>query len=213
MNAVDVKAGDVGVQPAGSEHADAGSIRPQKLDAAAIGAKFAELKSSPRGLSSNGAKARLAKDGPNAIVAKEEPLSHKLFGYFWGPIPWMIDAAALISFARQDWADFGVVFGLLIYNAAVGFWQDAKAVSALAALRKGLALKARALRDGKWEGVDAADLVVGDMTNVTAGVIVPADLLLTGGSYLSIDQAALTGESMPVGKAVGDVAYSGSIAK
>ena len=146
-------------------------------------------------------------------MAKEEPLWHKLFGYFWGPIPWMIEAAALISLARQDWADFGVVFGLLIYNAAVGFWQDAKAASALAALRKGLALKARALRDGKWENVDAADLVVGDITDVTAGVIVPADLLLTGGSYLSIDQAALTGESMPVGKAIGDAAYSGSIAK
>ena len=125
----------------------------------------------------------------------------------------MIETAALISLARRDWADFIVVFGLLIYNAAVGFWQDARAASALAALRKGLALKARVLRDGKWESVDAADLVVGDMTDVTAGAIVPADLLLTGGAYLSIDQAALTGESLPVGKAVGDVAYSGSIAK
>ncbi len=193
--------------------ADSGSTRSQKLDAAAIAAKFAELKSSPNGLSSGEAGARLAKDGPNAIVAKEEPLWHKLFAYFWGPIPWMIEAAALISLVRRDWADFAVVFGLLIYNAAVGFWQDAKAASALAALRKGLALKARVLRDGKWASVDAADLVVGDMTDVTAGEIVPADLLLTGGSYLSIDQAALTGESLPVGKSVGDVAYSGSIAK
>jgi len=131
VNAIDVKAGAVGVQPAGSEHADASSSRPQKLDAPAIAAKFAELKSSPKGLASDEAKVRLAKDGPNAIVAKEEPLWHKLFGYFWGPIPWMIEAAALISLARQDWADFGVVFGLLIYNAAVGFWQDAKAASAL----------------------------------------------------------------------------------
>ena len=73
--------------------------------------------------------------------------------------------------------------------------------------------KHQVLRDGKWQSVDAADLVVGDMTDVTAGEIVPADLVLTGGSYLSIDQAALTGESLPVGKAVGDAAYSGSIAK
>jgi H+-transporting ATPase len=103
--------------------------------------------------------------------------------------------------------------GLLIYNAAVGFWQDAKAANALAALRKGLALKAQALRGGKWLSIDATELVVGDVTEVTAGEIVPADLLLISGTYLSIDQAALTGESLPVGKAVGDVAYSGSIAK
>ena len=113
----------------------------------------------------------------------------------------------------MDWADFFVVTGLLIYNAAVGFWQDAKAANALAALRKGLALKAQVLRDGKWLSIDATELVVGDVTEVTAGEIVPADLLLIGGTYLSIDQAALTGESLPVGKAVGDVAYSGSIAK
>jgi len=213
MSTVDAKPGPGAADPVESEHSDSGSDRPQALGAAAIATKFAELKSSPTGLTSDEAKARLARDGPNAIIVKEEPLWHKLFGYFWGPIPWMIEAAALISLARRDWADFIVVFGLLIYNAAVGFWQDAKAASALAALRKGLALKARVLRDGKWESVDAADLVVGDMTDVTAGAIVPADLLLTGGAYLSIDQAALTGESLPVGKAVGDVAYSGSIAK
>jgi H+-transporting ATPase len=196
-----------------SDGADSGSGKPRRLDAAAIAAKFRELKSSSRGLTAGEAAERLATDGPNAIVAKEEPLWHKLFSYFWGPIPWMIEAAALISFLRSDWADFGVVMGLLLYNAGVGFWQDAKAASALAALRKGLALKAQVLRDGKWQSVDATTLVVGDMTDVTAGEIVPADLLLTGGSYLSIDQAALTGESLPVGKEVGDVAYSGSIAK
>ena len=213
MNAPETKTAEDAAQPAGAKHGESGSGRPARLDAAAIAAKFTELKSSAQGLSSEEAKARLAKDGPNAIVAKEEPLWHKLFGYFWGPIPWMIEAAAIISLLRADWPDFFVVGGLLIYNAAVGFWQDAKAASALAALRKGLALKAQVLRDGKWQSVDAADLVVGDMTDVTAGEIVPADLVLTGGSYLSIDQAALTGESLPVGKAVGDAAYSGSIAK
>ena len=171
------------------------------------------MATSAKGLTTNEAQKRLAKDGPNAIIATEEPLWHKAVGYFWGPIPWMIEAAALISFLRHDWPDFFVVMGLLIYNAAVGFWQDAKAANALAALRKGLALKAQVLRDGKWLSIDATDLVVGDVTEVTAGEIVPADLLLIGGSYLSIDQAALTGESLPVGKAVGDVAYSGSIAK
>jgi magnesium-transporting ATPase (P-type) len=128
MNLVDVKGGIAGAASAG--HDD--SSKPHRLDAAAIAAKFAELKSSEKGLTSDEAKARLAKDGPNAIVAKEEPLWHKLFGYFWGPIPWMIEAAAIISLLRSDWPDFFVVTGLLIYNAAVGFWQDAKAASALA---------------------------------------------------------------------------------
>ena len=213
MNVVDMKGGVAGATPAHEDHADADSGKPHRLDAAAIAAKFAELKSSDKGLRSDEARERLAKDGPNAIVAREEPLWHKLFGYFWGPIPWMIEAAALISLARRDWPDFFVVTGLLLYNAAVGFWQDAKAASALAALRRGLALRANALRDGQWLSVDATGLVVGDVVDVTAGEIVPADILLTGGSYLSIDQAALTGKSLPVGKAVGDIAYSGSIAK
>ena len=212
MNVVAVKGGVAGAAPAEAEH-DSGSGKPHRLDAAAIAAKFAALQSSEKGLTSDEAKTRLEKDGPNAIVAKEEPLWRKAVAYFWGPIPWMIEAAAVISLARQDWPDFFVVTGLLIYNAAVGFWQDAKAASALAALRKGLALKASALRDGKWQSVEATELVVGDLVDVTAGEIVPADLVLTGGTYLSIDQAALTGESLPVGKAVGDTAYSGSIAK
>jgi H+-transporting ATPase len=189
------------------------SGRPKTLNSAAIAALLTKLRTSAQGLTSSEAQKRLAKDGPNAIIATEEPLWHKAVGYFWGPIPWMIEAAALISFLRHDWPDFFVVMGLLIYNAAVGFWQDAKAANALAALRKGLALKARVLRDGKWLSIDATELVVGDLTEVTGGEIVPADLLLTGGAYLSIDQAALTGESLPVSKAVGDVAYSGSIAK
>jgi H+-transporting ATPase len=187
--------------------------RPAPLGPAAIAAKLAALHTSPAGLTAAEAAARLERDGPNAIVAHEEPLWHKLLGYVWGPIPWMIEAAALISLVRRDWADFGVVAGLLVYNAAVGFWQDAKAASALAALRRGLALKARVLRDGKWIIVDATDLVAGDIAEVVAGEIVPGDLLLTGGTYLSVDQSALTGESLPVGKGIGDTAFSGSVAK
>jgi H+-transporting ATPase len=106
-----------------------------------------------------------------------------------------------------------VVTGLLLYNAAVGFWQDNKAASALAALKKGLALKARVLRGGAWSSIEASDLVPGDVVSVSGGEILPADLLLTDGKYLSVDQAALTGESLPVSKKAGDSAYSGSIAK
>ena len=191
----------------------AAAAAPTTLGPAAITAELAKLGTSPKGLTADEARSRLEKYGPNAIVAHEESRWTKLIGYFWGPIPWMIEAAALISLARADWPDFAVVTGLLLYNAAVGFWQDNKAASALAALKKGLALKARALRGGQWLSVDAADLVPGDLVTVAAGEILPADCLLLEGEYLSVDQSALTGESLPVSKRVGDSAYSGSIAK
>ncbi|WP_395665736.1 plasma-membrane proton-efflux P-type ATPase [Methylocella sp.] len=199
--------------PAPAAASSGGRGKAAPLGPAAIAAKLNELGASARGLTSAEAAERLKKYGPNAIEAKDEPLWHKLFGYFWGPIPWMIEAAALISLLRADWADFIVVMGLLIYNAAVGFWQDAKAASALAALKKDLALKARAMRDGAWVSVDAGTVVPGDMIDVSGGEIVPADLLLVEGDYLSVDQAALTGESLPVSKKIGDSAFSGSIAK
>ena len=186
---------------------------PPRLDAAGIAAAFTALGSSPKGLTSAQTKDLQAKYGPNAIAAHEESRWQKLFGYFWGPIPWMIEAAALLSLVRFDWPDFTVVMGLLLYNALVGFWQDSKAASALAALKKGLALKARVLRDGAWATVDTAALVPGDVVSVSGGETLPADLVLTDGKYLSVDQAALTGESLPVSKAVGDSGYSGSIVR
>ena len=181
--------------------------------AAAVAAELKKLDTTPNGLSAKEAASRLARYGRNAIEAHTESKWHKLATYFWGPLPWMIEAAALISLLRRDWSDFAVVGGLLIYNAAVGFWQDYKASDALAALKKGLAPKARVRRDGAWLSIDAAELVPGDVVNVAAGQIVPADLLLIDGEYLSLDQAALTGESLAVSKKVGDVAYSGAIAK
>ncbi|MEN3166203.1 plasma-membrane proton-efflux P-type ATPase [Gluconobacter sp. OJB] len=183
------------------------------LNSTEIQSKFSELKTSPKGLTSIEAQDRLAKDGPNAIQAHEESRWKKLLGYFWGPIPWMIEIAAVISFLRADWPDFFVIAGLLLYNAAIGFWQDNKAANALAALKKGLALKASVCRDGAWISITATDLVTGDVVTVAAGEIIPADLLLIDGKYLSVDQAALTGESLPVSKKIGDGAYSGSIAR
>ena len=162
-------------------------VSPQSAsaDPAAIAAELRKLDTTPNGLSAAEAAARLTKYGRNAIVAHVESRWHKLATYFWGPLPWMIEAAALISLLRRDWSDFAVVGGLLIYNAAVGFWQDYKATDALAALKKGLAPKARVQRDGKWLSIDAAELVPGDVVNVTAGQIVPADLLLIDGEYLT----------------------------
>jgi H+-transporting ATPase len=192
----------------------AGPPRQTASDAAAqIASAFHKTNSSKNGLSSDEAKRRLAQYGPNALEDRTESKWHKLLSYFWGPLPFLIEAAAVISALRRDWPDFAIVTGLLLYNAAVGFWQDNKAANALAALKKGLAPRARALRDGQWATVDAASLVPGDVVSVTAGQIVPADLILTDGEYLSCDQASLTGESVPVVKKIGDEAYSGGIAK
>ncbi|MGY3618281.1 plasma-membrane proton-efflux P-type ATPase [Bradyrhizobium sp. USDA 10063] len=165
------------------------------------------------GLSSANAKQRLAKYGPNALVEKEESLLRKIVGHFTGPIAYMIEAAAIVSAIIGHWDDFTIIMGLLFFNAALEFWQDRKASNALAALKKGLAPEATAMRDGKWQTVEAAMLVPGDIVKIRLGVIVPADLRLVGGDYASIDQAALTGESLPVAKKVGDEAYSGSVVK
>jgi len=178
-----------------------------------VAAVLQKEKTSRAGLSSAEAAQRLAQYGSNTIADRTESKWHKLAAYFWGPLPFLIEAAAIISALRRDWADFAVVTGLLIYNAVVGFWQDNKAANALAALKKGLALRARVSRDGKWDTINASDLVPGDVVEIAGGQVVPADVVLIDGEYLSCDQAALTGESLPVSKKVGAKAYSGSIAK
>lgn len=186
---------------------------PEHANHPAVEQALAKFAATTDGLSSAEAAKRLQQYGPNTIVAKTESKWHQLLSYFWGPLPFMIEVAAIISLLRRDWPDFFVVTGLLLYNAIVGFWQDNKAANALAALKKGLAPNARVRRDGKWTTIAAAELVPGDIVNVAPGQIVPADLVLTNGDYLSCDQAALTGESLPVSKKLGDTAYSGSIAK
>ena len=203
------------IRSAGDRHSMSSSVATsaQVPPAERIASTFRELQSSKAGLQSVEAQARLGRYGANTIAERTESAWHKLAAYFWGPLPFLIEAAAVISAVRQDWPDFAVVVGLLFYNAAVGFWQDNKAANALAALKKGLAPRARVLRDGNWTTIDAAGLVPGDVVRIAAGEIVPADVLLVEGEYLSCDQAALTGESLPVSKKSGDEAYSGSIAK
>lgn len=166
-----------------------------------------------RGLAATEAEKRLGQYGPNALAEKTESFAAKLIGHFRGPIAYMIEAAALVSAVIGHWEDFAIILGLLLFNVALEMWQDRKASSALAALKKGLAPEAVALRDGKWQTVDAASLVPGDIVKIRLGVIVPADLRMVKGDYASIDQAALTGESLPVAKKVGDAAYSGSVVK
>ncbi|WP_085587487.1 plasma-membrane proton-efflux P-type ATPase [Thalassospira sp. MCCC 1A01428] len=165
------------------------------------------------GLATADAQNRLASDGPNVIAEQTQNVWWKLLSYFWGPIPWMIEVAAILSAAVQHWADFAIILIMLLLNAGVGFWQEFKADNAIAALKNQLALNARVLRDGKWREIPARDLVCGDIVSLRLGNIIPADARLVGGDYLAVDQSALTGESLPVDKKAGDDVYSGSIAK
>ncbi len=174
---------------------------------------FATINATSDGLTSDTVNQRLAECGHNAIEVKTESALKKFLKYFWGPIPWMIEIAALLSIIANDIEDFSIIMFMLIFNALIGFWEEHKASNALDALKKGLALKARVLRDAKWQEVDATELVPGDVIRLRLGDVVPADCKLIDGKYISIDQAALTGESLPVNKKIGDVAYSGSIAK
>jgi len=166
-----------------------------------------------RGLTAAEAAARQARYGPNAIEERHVGRFRRLAGYFWGPIPWMIEVAAILSAVVRHWPELGIILAMLIVNAAVRFWQEDKADNAIALLKQRLAVKASVLRDGRWSVIPARELVPGDIVSVRLGNVVPADLQLVDGQYLSVDQSALTGESLPVEMAVGDTAYSGSIVR
>lgn len=165
------------------------------------------------GLSAAEAAQRLARYGENALAEKPTHLLLRFLSYFWGPIPWMIEVASLLSALAQHWSDLVIILVLLGVNAGVGFWQESRAGNAIALLMERLAPTARVLRDGVWKELPAKELVPGDVVLVRLGNILPADLRLVEGEYLSVDQSALTGESLPVDKKAGDVAYSGSIAR
>lgn len=172
---------------------------------------FKKFSSNENGLLDSDVKDRINEYGLNEISEKHVNPIVKFFSYFWGPIPWMIEVAAILSAIIHHWEDFWVIFALLLLNAIVGFWQEFKADDAISLLKNKLALKARVLRNGKWVQISAKELVPGDVVRVRLGDIVPADLKLFAGDYLSVDESSLTGESLPVEKHSEDVTYSGSV--
>jgi H+-transporting ATPase len=172
-----------------------------------------QLETSTQGLSTEEAQQRRERLGANEIPEKHTSALVKFLGYLWGPIPWMIEAAAILSLIVHHWVDLVIIVILLLFNAGVGFWQEYQAGNAVAALKKKLALKSRVRRDGTWQLLNARELVPGDIIRLRLGDIIPADAKLIDGDYLSVDQSALTGESLPVNKESGDIVYSGSVAK
>ena len=189
------------------------SSDPKRFERKSIDEIFKELECTRDGLRGDQAEERIQRYGANALEEKRINPLVKFLGYFWGPIAWMIEAAAVLSALIGHWADLTIILVLLIFNGVVGFWEEYQAGNAIEQLKKTLALKARVLRDGEWREIDAKGLVPGDIVRLHLGAIVPADIKLIEGDYLSVDQSALTGESLPVDKKVSDIAYSSSIAK
>jgi H+-transporting ATPase len=166
-----------------------------------------------RGLTEDGAARRLAQSGANEIREKEEALWHRIFRRFWGPIPWMIEAAGVLSAVVGKWVDFGIIGLMLLVNAGLDFLQEHRALNALKALKKRLRAEIIVLRGGEFKTIASRDLVPGDIVKLRIGNIVPADVQLIRGDYLLIDQSAFTGESLPVSKKAGEVAYASTIVK
>jgi len=170
-----------------------------------------QLGSSPDGLTQAEATKRLAQYGPNEIEEKKTNAILKFLSYFWGPIPWMIEVAVILSGVVRHWPDFFIILLLLVANATIGFWEERQAGNAIEALKAKLAIKARVKRDGKWVTPTAKELVPGDVIRLRLGDIVPADARLLDGDEISVDQSALTGESLPATKKHGEAVFSGSI--
>jgi H+-transporting ATPase len=165
------------------------------------------LGSSPDGLTQAEATKRLAQYGPNEIEEKKTNPLLKLLSYFWGPIPWMIEVAVVLSGVLKHWPDFFIILVLLVANAVVGFTEERSAGKAIDALKAQLAVNARVQRDGKWTTPPARELVPG----MRLGDIVPADARLLEGDPVEVDESALTGESLPATRQPGDAVFSGSI--
>ncbi len=169
------------------------------------------LGSSPDGLTQVEAEKRLMQYGPNEIAEKQVNSLLKFLTYFWGPIPWMIEVAVILSGVLGHWPDFFIILILLLANAGIGFWEERQAGKAIAALKAELAIKARVKRDGKWVTPPSRELVPGDVIRLRMGHIVPADARLLDGDPIEVDQSALTGESLPATCQSGDAVFSASI--
>lgn len=191
-------------------------MAPQKDEFESINIEdvLQQLNVNPKvGLSTSEIKERQKQYGENILHEKKHYWWKQLFVFFWGPIPWMIEIAALLSGILERWPDFIVIVAMLLINAILGFFQERKAGNAIAALKEKLALHALVFRDGQWQTIEARDLVPGDIVSVKLGNVIPADVKLIDGEYLSVDQSILTGESLPVTKKIGNVIYSGTVIK
>jgi len=166
----------------------------------------------PSGLVSDVASSRLQKDGPNAMPdTSVRPLRNAL-AKFWAPVPWLLEASIVLEVGLHKYSEAAIIAGLLVFNAALAYFQESHAQATLKALKSRLALNASVQRDGKWETVLAAELVRGDLVKLSVGSVVAADVHLVEGSVL-LDQSMLTGESLPLEAGPGVDTYAGALVR
>ena len=164
------------------------------------------------GLSAAEVASQRAKFGPNAIVEEEVHPLKRLARQFWAPVPWMLEATIVLQVAIGQWLTASMIATLLFVNVALGAFQESRANAALALLKQRLTLKSRVKRERVWIDAPAADLVPGDILQISLGDVIPADILLIDGSLL-VDQSMLTGESIPTETEAGSGAYAGGLVR
>jgi H+-transporting ATPase len=164
------------------------------------------------GLTSDEARRRLEKFGPNAMPDTSAHPLRTALEKFWAPVPWMLEAAILLELALGKYVEAAIIAALLVFNAALGLLQESRAQATLAALKSRLALHASVRRDGSWKTIPSVELVPGDVVKLSLGAVVAADVHLTGGEVL-LDQSMLTGESVPIEAGAGVQTYAGALVR
>lgn len=165
-----------------------------------------------RGLTTEEARSRLLTFGTNAMPDTTVHPLRSALAKLWAPVPWMLEAAIVLQIALGDYTEAAIIFVLLLFNAMLGFFQEARSQATLSALKSQLALFTSVLRNGNWETLPAADLVPGDMVKLSLGSVVAADVRLSAGNIL-LDQSMLTGESVPIEAGIGVQTYSGALVR
>lgn len=161
------------------------------------------------GLTSAQARAALATGGPNEIAAVRVPAILDILRKFWSPIPWLLEGAMLLSVAAGRDNDAIAIAFLLLFNVVLAFLQERRAHRAVTLLHAALVVHAKVLRDGAWTTLASSEVVPGDVVRLVVGDMVPADIQLSAGD-IQIDQAVLTGESVPRDAGASETIYAGS---
>lgn len=173
---------------------------------------FTFLQTSAEGLSVDEADTRLKTEGYNEIHEVKENKIRKFLKRYWGPMPWLLELAIVLTVILSHFTESVIIFILLTANAVIGYLQSQNAQKAVKLLKKKLKVNAKVLRDGVWTAKEARDIVPGDIITVKLGDIVPADGMIVSGE-ISADESALTGESLPKSLHPSDIVYSSSIVK
>ena len=166
----------------------------------------------PAGLTSDEARRRLQTFGPNAVPDTTQSVLRSAVAKFWGPVPWMLEAAAILELVLGKLIEASIIGVLLLFNAALGLFQESRAQATLAALKSRLALNASVRRDGMWRILPASELVPGDVVQLSLGGVVAADVTLLDGEVL-LDQSMLTGESVPIEAGSGVHTFAGALVR